>query len=86
MDVAFYDSDFKEYVVEGVVLSDKNEINNITLNIGKPVKAYLINYGDHTYAKVRFDPNSLANFYSNMNKIENPVSRSMIWYQLYYHI
>lgn len=61
-------------------------MNNITLNISKPVKAYQINHGDQTYAKVRFDKNSLAEFKLNMHKIDNSLSRSMIWYQLFYHI
>ena len=80
LDIAFYDSDFQEHVIKGVILSDEHEINNITLNFTKPVKAYQINFGDHTYAKVRFDTNSLAGFYENINKIKNPLSRAMIWY------
>ena len=40
LDIAFYDSDFQEHIIKGIVLSDKHEIKNITLNFTKPMKAF----------------------------------------------
>lgn len=86
LDVAFYDDKFNEYIVKDIVLSDSQELNDVKLNISAPVTAYQINHGDHTYAKVRFDDNTLRSFKLNLNKISDPLSRSMFWYQLWYHV
>ena len=59
LNVALYDSEMKPQVVENIILSDKSEINSVTVDFKGPVKAVVINHGDHAYAKVRFDPETL---------------------------
>lgn len=86
LNVAFYDDKFNEYIVKDIVLSDSQELNEVKLNISSPVTAYQINHGDQTYAKVRFDDSTLKSFKLNLNKIADPLSRSMFWYQLWYHV
>jgi len=56
LDVAFYDKDFKEHIVEDVIVSDKDELTtvNVDIKLG-PVKAIVINHGAHTYSKIRYD-------------------------------
>jgi len=56
IDIAFYDHDFNLHLVKNVVLKSDQELNQIEVNINAPIAAYMINYGDHTYAKVRYDP------------------------------
>lgn len=51
-----------------------------------PVQAYLINYDDQTYSKVRYDAKSIEAFKNNMHKIKDPLARNEIWNQLWYHI
>jgi len=46
----------------------------------------MINQGDQTYTKVRFDKKSIQAFKNNLFKIKDPLSRVMIWNQLWYHI
>lgn len=86
INVAFYDHDFNPTYVKDVVLSGDQELNQITVNLQKPVAAYLINYGDHTYAKVRYDSKSVAAFKANLHRIKDPLARNEIWNQLWYHI
>ena len=62
LSVVFYelkDDKFVEHYVNNIVLSDTQELNEIKINITQPIKAYQINYGDTTYAKVRFSPETL---------------------------
>lgn len=79
IDIAFYDNDFNMHLVRDVVLKGDQEINEVKVNIHVPVAAYMINYGDHTYAKVRYDPKSIAAFKHHMHLIKDPLARSEIW-------
>jgi len=69
------------------VISDKEEINQV--NISKfnfPVKAIVINHSDHAYAKVRYDERSLKCFEEELFKIQDYLTRSVIWRQLWFHV
>ena len=63
LSVVFYELDkddkFVEHVVKDIVLSDSQELNEVKVNITQPIKAFQLNYGDLTYAKVRFDSTTL---------------------------
>ena len=56
LDIAFYDKDYKEHIVENVIVGDDKELTpvNIDIQLG-PVKAIVINHGAYTYAKIRYD-------------------------------
>jgi cephalosporin-C deacetylase-like acetyl esterase len=82
LDVAFYDQNYKAQIVRGIVLSENQELNTITLsehNITYPVKAIVINHNDYAYDKVRFDDISLINLENNLYKIDEYLTRSIIW-------
>jgi len=55
--------------VKDIVLRYSQEMNFNAVNISAPVKAYQINHGDHTYAKVRFDKETVNTFKLNLHKI-----------------
>ena len=55
MNVAFYDENFQPHVVQNIVLSEKEELNAVSIDFKFPIKAVIINHDDHAYAKVRFD-------------------------------
>lgn len=42
-------------------------------------KAILLNYEDETFIKVLLDEVSLTYFRDNLHKIQDPLTRSMIW-------
>lgn len=67
-------------------MSDKDETTKVDVSFKGAVKGILVNHGDHGYAKVHFDKKSLDNFEQNLYKIEDGVSRSMIWQQLWYNM
>lgn len=60
-------------------------MNNVTgnflaqVNYNGPVKAVILNEGDHVYTKIRFDNNTLKSFKKDGLKIEDPLTRSLIW-------
>ena len=57
MNIGIYDKDLKEYVIKDIVISEKDELNEIDISsIGNTeVEALILNHGDHAYTKVRFD-------------------------------
>ena len=83
MDVAFYDENFKAHIIKDIVISDKEALNKVTVDIKVPVKAVFINHGSHAYSKLRFDDRSLACFENDLYKIDDYLTRCVIWRQLW---
>lgn len=76
-------------MIKDFVLSDTNQTNNISLamlNFSGPVKAVILNQGDHVYAKVRFDNNTLQNFKKDGLMIKDPLTRALIWRNLWQQV
>eukprot|EP00826_Nyctotherus_ovalis_P036900 TRINITY_DN3317_c0_g1_i10.p1 TRINITY_DN3317_c0_g1~~TRINITY_DN3317_c0_g1_i10.p1 ORF type:complete len:912 (-),score=327.19 TRINITY_DN3317_c0_g1_i10:142-2877(-) len=79
MDIVLYDAEFKEKVVERVLVEGKPEV---TLEIFKGMEAptaVLLNINDYAFAKVRLDENSLHAFQKNLNKVSDSLTRMIIW-------
>jgi hypothetical protein len=57
--------------VKDIVIDDMNELTPV--NVGSlvqfPVKAVIVNFGDHTYSKVRYDKTTFDNLKKEMFKI-----------------
>lgn len=51
-----------------------------------PVKAVIVNEGDHVYSKVRFDKNTLQNFKKDGLKIKDNLTRSLIWKNMWQQV
>ena len=53
-----------------------------------PVKAIVLNHGDHAYLKVRFDEQTLDNFVSDglHSFQEDGLTKSHIWFNLWYQV
>ena len=49
----------------------------------KQYKAVLLNYGDQTFARIGFDSQSHSFFSENVNKIDDVLTRTLIWKNLY---
>ena len=49
----------------------------------KQYKAVLLNYGDHSFARIGFDCKSHAFFSENVNKIDDVLTRKLIWKNLF---
>lgn len=76
IDIGIYDKDYQPHIIKDFVLSNTNQTNILThdylsqLNgFNGPVKAVILNEGDHVYSKVRFDNNTLQSFKKDGLKI-----------------
>ena len=58
MDVAIYDENLKAQIIKDVIVNDQ-EITEVPLTFQPKPFIVFLNHGDHSYAKLRFDPLSL---------------------------
>ena len=59
------------------------EKTTVTLKTDQKPLAILLNYQDLTFAKLEFDSSSMDYFNKNLSKIEDPLSRALIWKTFY---
>lgn len=63
-----------------MVLSDHNELNPLAGGWPTgPVKAIIINHGDHAYAKIRYDAKTMDTFTKELSKFDNYLERATVW-------
>jgi aminopeptidase N len=86
LNVAFYDSDMKPHLAKDIIISDKTAVTQVEVPVSFPVKAIIINSGDHAYAKVRYDEVTLANLQRELNNIEDFLERAVIWRMLWFQM
>jgi len=92
IDIGFYDQDYKLHVLENFVIGDGGELNTVDAEkissaVHGPVKAVILNHGDHVYAKVRFDNQTILNLQKDgFSKISDDLSRSLIWKSLWHQM
>jgi len=65
------------------MISEKDPLNDVPITFNQPVSALVINVNDHGYCKVHFDDKSLEAFVQNLQNFKDPVTRGMIWRQLW---
>jgi aminopeptidase N len=51
--------------------------------LGEPADLVLLNEGDLTFAKTRFDPRSLATVVAHLRELPDPLSRALAWASLW---
>lgn len=56
------------------------------MNYSGPVKAVVLNQGDHVYTKVRFDKNTIQNFKQDGLKMDDSLTRSLIWKNMWQQV
>ena len=59
------------------------EVNTISYDGSKKYKAVLLNYEDHTFVKNNIDSASREFFTDNLSKINDILSRTLIWRSYY---
>lgn len=62
VNLVMYDENFEPHTIENIVLSDKDEINNLNVSFDFPISAIIINHDSKTYSKVRFDDQTISSF------------------------
>ena len=72
--------------MENLVTSDKNELTPLDVDFKGPVRAIIVNHHDHSYAKIRYDEKTLATLTTEMYKIDDYLTRSILWRQLWLQV
>lgn len=87
-----YGNDYKLHTIKNFVLSETNETNIVhidflqQMNYTGPVKAIILNQDDHVYTKVRFDQNTIQSFKKDGLKIDDALTRSLIWRNMWQQV
>ena len=81
-----YDKDWKSHEIKDIIISEKGELNSVQLEFKQPVMAIILNHDSNTYAKIRYDKHTLDNLELNMSKIDDFLTRSLIWRNLWIHV
>ncbi|OFT52891.1 aminopeptidase N [Corynebacterium sp. HMSC06D04] len=82
LNAALFDADLNKYAVLDVDVAGPRTIVDAASGLAAPA-LLLLNDGDHTYAKVRFDETSLATIQDKLSAIEDELSRAVIWTSLW---
>jgi len=86
MKVAFFDENGKINHIMNINLN-KEELTIIKLPPNMPkFSAFFLNYEDEAFIKVLFDETSLKFFSENLHKIDDKLTRNMIWRALYEYV
>ena len=86
LDLCFYDENLQQHIMENLVTSDKNELTPVEVEFKGPVKAIIVNHHDHTFAKIRYDEKTLATLTTEMYKIDDYLTRAILWRQLWLQV
>ncbi|HIX80323.1 MAG TPA: aminopeptidase N, partial [Candidatus Corynebacterium faecipullorum] len=82
LNVALFDSSLKKYATIDVDLEGERTILDEVSGLQAPA-LLLLNDGDHTYAKVRFDETSLDTIRTRLSEVPDELSRAVIWTSLW---
>lgn len=82
IDIALFGPDWKPQILESVLLEPKAE-QVIPLAGPEDVRAVFLNVNDHGFLKVRIDSDSLKELRANLAKVEDKLTRRMVWQALW---
>lgn len=82
LDVTLFDNSLNKYATLDVDLEGERTILDEASGLQAPA-LLLLNDGDHTYAKVRFDETSLETIRTRLSEVPDELSRAVIWTSLW---
>ncbi|WP_411709091.1 aminopeptidase N [Corynebacterium sp. LaCa116] len=82
LNVALFDDSLTKYATLDVDLAGERTILDEVSGLQAPA-LLLLNDGDHTYAKVRFDETSLETIRTRLSEVPDELSRAVIWTSLW---
>lgn len=82
LNVALFDDSLNKYATLDVDLEGERTILDEASGLQAPA-LLLLNDGDHTYAKVRFDETSLETIRTRLSDVPDELSRAVIWTSLW---
>lgn len=84
MNVALIHGDnFDVHVIRDVIISDKDELNEVKVDFQGPVKAILSNWEDHAYTLQEYDERTLSFIINDLHKLTSELDRVVIWTQMW---
>ena len=86
LNVALYDANMEQTVIQDIIISDKEELTPVKVEFAGPVSAILVNFGDHAYAKVRYDAKTLKTLSERLHHIKDLNERAVTWRQLWLQV
>lgn len=82
LNVTLFDDSLNKYTTLDVDLESERTILDEVSGLQAPA-LLLLNDGDHTYAKVRFDETSLETIRTRLSEVPDELSRAVIWTSLW---
>lgn len=82
MEVAFFDADAAIVDTQTVLIPPNGLLTTVTYDGSNNVKAILLNYNDQCFIENILDPQSLSFFRANISKVQDDLTRSLIWYTI----
>lgn len=82
LNAALFDASLHKYAVLDIDVAGPRTIVDEASGLQAPA-LLLLNDGDHTYAKVRFDETSLQTIQDKLSDIDDELSRAVIWTSLW---
>lgn len=84
MNVALIHGDNNEvHVIKDVIISDKDELNTVTVDFAGPVKAVLPNWDDHAFILQEYDEKTLDFIIKDLYKLESELDKVVVWTQMW---
>jgi len=76
----------EQTVIQDIIISDKEALTPVKVEFAGPVSAILVNFGDHAYAKVRYDAKTLKTLSARLHHIKDLNERAVTWRQLWLQV
>lgn len=67
------------HIIDDIIISDKDEINDVKVDFSGAIRAIFINYEDHGYALIRYDQRSLDFIIHSLYEVETMLERANVW-------
>ena len=76
IDIGLLDSNYNITVAQGLVLSEKTEINYFSLDLLRDLIGIIPNINDHGYCIIKYDKTTLKVLTENLHRIQDPLTRA----------
>ena len=89
INVGLFDAQMKPTIIENVQISSTEQVTAVPIPAElqeREFAAVLLNVGDHGYAKVVIDERSVTSFSESLSKIEDQLTRHILWQYLWHMV
>ena len=76
----------QSHILDDIIISDKDELNDIKINFANPVRAIFINYEDHGYALIRYDLHTINFITHSLFEVQTMLERANVWQMMWFAV